>query len=150
VAVATSVGVAVCAVPAWQVATYATTTEAFAPNGGDALEDLREHLESIGFSTEEVWTDWETKRILPAYQRDAFGGTKVWAGTPRNLTNGGTGPAWEPYPGDAVLLFSARDMTCQWCRTALEPWLEKHPTVPANWDLVYRSETGNVELYQVR
>ena len=63
---------------------------------------------------------------------------------------GRTGPAWEPYPGDAVLLFSARDMTCQWCRTALEPWLEEHPTVPANWQLVYRSETGNVELYQVR
>ena len=150
VAVASAVAVAVCAVPAWQVATYSTTTEAFAPNGGDALEDLREHLGSIGFSTDEVWTDWETKRILPAYQRDAFGGKKVWTGTPRSITSGRTGPAWEPYPGDAVLLFSARDMTCQWCRTALKPWLEEHPTVPANWHLVYRSETGNVELYQVR
>jgi Dolichyl-phosphate-mannose-protein mannosyltransferase len=138
------VAAAVCAVPVLQVVSFASSSRALAPNGGDALENLREHLDAMDFRTAEVWTDWETKRILPAYQRDAFGGEKVWSGKPRSLT-GGT-----PGPGDAVLLFSARDMTCQWCRNALQPWLEQHPTVPANWDLVYRSETGNVEFYEVR
>lgn len=143
--VAAAVGVAVVAVPVWTTARWVPTVEAFAPNGGDALEELREHLAASGFRTDEVWTDWETKRILPAYQRDPLGGAKVWAGTPRSLTGSG-----QPGPGDAVLLFSARDKTCQWCRTALRPWLAEHPTVPSNWELAYRSENGNVEFFLVR
>jgi hypothetical protein len=135
----------VCAGPAAFAAQYATNHVAFAPNGGDALEDLRDHLRGQDFAPERVWTDWETKRILPAYQRDFFGGEKVWSGKPMSITGKG-----EPQPGDYVLLFSAKSSTCSHCRTALKPWMKKHPDgPPANWRVEYTSETGNLVLYRV-
>jgi hypothetical protein len=124
------------------VAGYATDHPAFAPNGGEALEELRDHVRGQKFG--EVWTDWETKRILPAYQRDFFGGAKVWSGTPMSLTGAG-----EPGPGDLVLLYSARSSTCGHCRTALGPWLEAHPNPPSSWRVLYETRESNLTLYQV-
>lgn len=144
-AIAGLAALAVVAYPVTVGVEYLTTYPAFAPNGGDALERLRDELRGKDFEAPTVWTDWETKRILPPYQRDYFGGDKVWEGPGRSLTGAG-----EPAPGDYVLLFSARSATCGHCRTALRPWLEENPTVPAAWELVHRSETGNLELYRVR
>ena len=42
-----------------------TTSTSFALQGGDALEQLRDHLDGEDFTTSRVWTDWETVRILP-------------------------------------------------------------------------------------
>lgn len=143
------VTVAVAAVGvAWPVVhlvRYVPTVAAFAPNGGDALPELRAHLAGTGFEVDRVWTDWETKRILPAYQRPVWGGEKVWEGTPTSLTGPG-----EPAPGDAVLLYSARDNVCDHCRRALEPWLEENPTVPSTWEIVYEDPARSVQLYLVR
>ena len=140
-------GVAALAVVAYPVVVsveYLTTYPAFAPNGGDAMERLRDELRGKDFEAPTVWTDWETRRLLPPYQRDFFGGDKVWDGPGRSLTGAG-----EPAPGDYVLLFSARSPTCGHCRTALSPWLAENPTVPGDWELVHTSETGNLELYRV-
>jgi Dolichyl-phosphate-mannose-protein mannosyltransferase len=141
---AAAVAVAVCAVPVWTAARWVPTVEAFAPNGGDALEDLRTHLAQADHRGGEMWTDWETKRLLPIYQRGPFGGDVLWSAKPRSLTSGK-----QPGPGDSVLLFSAQDQTCVLCRWALKPWASQHVTVPSNWRLVYESETGNVEMYSV-
>ena len=134
-----------CAVPIWHAARYVPTVPAFAANGGDSMQELRSHLAGSGFAPDVVWTDWETKRLLPAYQRPFFGGDKVWNGTARSLTGPG-----EPETGDAVLLYSARGNVCDHCRRALEPWLEENPTVPDTWELVYEDREGEVELYVVR
>lgn len=125
-------------------AQYATSYIGFAPNGGSALEDLRDHLRGSGPTTGRVWTDWETARILPIYQRDFFGGKKVWTGSVKTLTGEG-----EPVPGDRVLLFSARSSTCTFCRDALRPWLLKHPQVPSTWTKEYVADKGNLTLYTV-
>jgi hypothetical protein len=126
---------------------FATTHPAFAPNGGDALEDLRDHLRDQNVHPKRVWSDWETVRILPAYQRDFWGGDKVWSGKPTSLTS----PRAVPKSGDYVVLFSARSTTCPFCRTALRPWLRKNPHgAPSNWERVYVSDTKNLELYKVR
>jgi len=143
-AVAAVAGLAVVAYPVVVGLNFLTTYPAFAPNGGAALEQLRDELKGTGFNAPTVWTDWETKRLLPPYQRDFFGGDKVWNGRARSLTGSG-----EPAPGDYVLLFSARSETCNHCRTALRPWLAENPTVPENWELVTSSDTGNLELYRV-
>ncbi len=133
---------------AWPVqaaVAYVPTVPAFAVNGGDGLQQLRSHLAARDFAVERVWTDWETKRILPAYQRPIWGGAKVWKGTPTSLTGPGT-----PQTGDAVLLFSADDEVCGHCRRALEPWLAKNPTLPPSWELVYEDAARTVQLYVVR
>lgn len=144
-AVVAGVVLLACVVPVTQAVRYVPTVPAFAANGGDALEDLRQSLAAKGFTVDEVWTDWETKRLLPAYQRPVFGGAKVWHGTPKSLTGAGA-----PGPGDAVLLYSARSSVCGHCQNALRPWLEKNPTVPANWDLVYEDDEKALQLYLVR
>ena len=127
----------------WTAARWVPTVDAFAPNGGDALEELRTHLADVDYREGELWTDWETKRLVPVYQRGPFGGERLWTAKPRSLTGG------QPGPGDGVLLYSTHDDTCGHCRRALEPWAAQHPTLPSNWHLVYRNETGNVELYSV-
>ena len=144
-AVVGGVAVVACLTPVWLAARYVPDVPAFAVNGGDAMEELRAHLDGKGFSVDEVWTDWETKRLLPAYQRPPLGGAKVWTGTARSLTGAG-----EPGPGDAVLLYSARSSTCDHCRAALKPWLQKNPTIPASWDLVFEDDAKNLQLYVVR
>ena len=131
--------------PVYHAAQFVPNEKSFALNGGDALEELRAHLDGTGFEVDKVWTDWETKRILPAYQRPVFGGEKVWKGTPTSLTGPGT-----PAAGDAVLLYSAEDDVCGHCRRALAPWLAQNPTIPANWDLVYEDPAKDLELYLVR
>lgn len=144
VLVAAGVGIAVVAVPVWTTARWVPTVEAFAPNGGDGLEELRSHLDEVDYRGGELWTDWETKRLVPIYQRGTFGGDPLWTAEPKSLTGPG-----EPGPGDAVLLYSTRDDTCGWCRRALAPWKEMNPTIPSTWRLVYRTPSGNVELYEV-
>ena len=124
---------------------YVPTVSAFAVNGGDGLAELRSHMAARDLELDEVWTDWETKRILPAYQREVWGGTKVWRGTPMSLTGEGA-----PGPGDGVLFYSADDAVCDHCRRALAPWLEDNPRVPASWQLVYEDPADTVQLYVVR
>lgn len=142
--------VLVVAVPVVEGARYATVGEpssAFAVNGGDALEELRDHLDAQDFSTSTVWTDWETVRILPAYQRDFFGGDKVWTGEARSIT----GRRAKPVAGDYVLLFRPGSRACTFCLTALEPWTIRHPSgPPASWEPVFESEARNLVLYRVR
>lgn len=146
---ATAVTVLVAAVgvawPVYHAVRWVPTVPAFAINGGNGLEVLRSHLAAQGFEVDRVWTDWETERILPAYQRSVWGGKKVWTGTPSSLTSGR-----EPAAGDAVLLYSARDRVCDHCQRALEPWLEANPTVPSSWELVYDDPARSVQLYLVR
>jgi hypothetical protein len=143
---AAALAVLVCWGPVAYGAGYATSSPAFAPNGGAALEDLRDHLRGRSFAAPRVWTDWETARILPAYQRDFFGGDKVWSGKPQSLT----GTRLEPQPGDYVLLFSASSQTCTFCRMALGPWLKEHPQgPPASWQTEYVSDMKNLVLYRV-
>ena len=144
------VAVLVVAVPVFQGARYATTgvaSTAFAVKGGDALEELRDHLDAEDFSTPKVWTDWETARILPAYQRDFFGGDKVWQGEPESITGKGA----KPVSGDYVLLFQPGSRTCGFCLTALYPWTIRNPSgPPSTWEPVFESDARNLTLYRVR
>ncbi len=144
-AVVAGVAVVACLTPVWLAVRYVPAVPAFAVNGGDALEELRAHLDGKGFAVDEVWTDWSTKRMLPAYQRPPLGGAKVWTGKPRSLTGSGA-----PGPGDAVLLYSARSSVCLYCRSALKPWRAKNKTIPPTWDLVFEDDARTVQLYVVR
>lgn len=143
-AVAAVAALAVVTYPVVVGVQYLMTYPAFAPNGGDALENLREDLAGRGFAAPAIWSDWDTRRLIAPYQRNFFGGDKVWTGPARSLTAPG-----EPAPGDYVLFFSAHSETCNHCRAALRPWLKEHPTIPATWQLVYTSRTKNLELYRV-
>ncbi|GIL35500.1 hypothetical protein [Phycicoccus sp. DTK01] len=140
------VAVLVCAVPAHHAQRFMTTTSAFAPNGGDAMERLRSALEGRDFRVPAVWTDSRTMRVLPAYQRPVFNGPQVWSGPGERLR-----PDSQPRPGDAVLYYSAYDDgVCVHCYESIRPWMEAHPTPPASWELVYATPDRVVELYLVR
>jgi hypothetical protein len=131
--------------PVYHAVAYVPTERSFAANGGAGLERLRDHLAGQDFAVDRVFTDWQTKRILPAYQRPVWGGEKVWEGKPTSLSG-----ALTPQAGDAVLFFSAKGDVCDHCRRALAPWRKANPTIPANWDLVYDDPVGTVQLYVVR
>jgi hypothetical protein len=143
-AAATVVGV-VCAVPVWHAQQFITTTEAFAPNGGDALDELRDFAAESDLSADTVWSDSRTLRLLPVYQRPVFGGDKLWTGKGRALTKDA-----DPQPGDLVLFYSAHDTAvCIHCNWNVQGWLKEHPQVPANWELIFSTQDKNVELYRV-
>jgi hypothetical protein len=143
-AVTVAVAALAMAVPVVNSARYLPTAPAFAPNGGNALEELRGHLAGRGDLGGSVWTDWETRRILPAFMRPTFGGDRVWSAPTRSLTGAGA-----PKVGDYVLYYSAKDNTCDHCRTALAPALREQPTPPDNWELEFATDTRNLLLYRV-
>ena len=66
---------------------FATSYPGFAPNGGDAMVELRAHLASQGgeLADARVWADWGTQRVLPAYQTGPFGDPRWEAGSFRSL-----------------------------------------------------------------
>lgn len=140
------IAVAVCAVPVWQAQQFVTNTRAFAPNGGNALEQLRDYAAATGLAPETVWTDKRTLRLLPVYQRPVFGGDKIWTGKGRALEKDSV-----PESGDAVLFYSAHDgKVCVHCTMSIQGWLSRHPSVPANWDLLFTTPDKAIELYRVR
>ncbi|MEO7421030.1 MAG: glycosyltransferase family 39 protein [Ornithinibacter sp.] len=137
---------AVCTVPVFHAQQFMTNTPSFAPNGGDALEKLRDYASETGFAPETVWTDTRTLRLLPVFQRASFGGSKVWTGEGRALTKNS-----EPHSGDAVLFYSAHDpAVCVHCNLNIQGWLSEHPTVPSGWELVFSTPDKTIELYRVR
>ena len=137
---------AICAVPVWQAQQFLTNTQAFAPNGGDALDELRDFAADSGFTAETLWTDSRTRRLLPTVQKPVFGGEKVWTAKGRTLTEDSV-----PQPGDAVLFYSAHDGdVCVHCNMSMKRWLKANPQVPDNWDLVFATPDKNIELYRVR
>ena len=146
VLVAVITGLAVCAVPVWVTVRTVPGIEAFALNGGDALEELRGFAETNQLEGTTVWTDVRTVRLLPIFQRGIFGGDKVWTGKAKRFPKDPS----TMRSGDLVLLYSAYDDTCLHCRIQVDPWLDKHPGVQSSWDLIYRTQTGNAELYRVR
>ena len=144
-AVAAVAAVVVLAVPAYESVRTVPTIEAFAANGGDGLEQLRDHLGAEGYATGTVWTDVRTVRLLPIFQRPFLGGEKTWTGKPKKLDD-----LADVKPGDSVLFYSAHDDTCFHCRIQIQPWIETHPNRPENWELVFATPTKNIELYRVR
>ena len=145
--VVTVLSAALCAAPVLQGLRYANTSSAFAPSGGDALEQLRADLDAKDFrSTGTLWTDWATARILQPYMRPMLGGDKVWDAPVKSITS----PGATPRPGDHVLLFRG-SLTCTFCLNALQPWRQAHPDgPPASWKPVFTSDTDNLVLYEVQ
>ena len=93
---------------------FATSYPGFAPNGGDAMVELRAHLASRGgeLAGARVWADWGTQRVLPAYQTSPFGDPRWEAGSFRSLNRlvrfPPTSAAEYPQPGEYVVIYSAR------------------------------------------
>lgn len=126
----------------------------FAPNGGDAMSQLRAELTRTGISPEaRIWADWGTQRVLPAYQNGPFGETQWSAASFRSLNRllapeltDGKGPQ----PGDYVVLYSDTDRTCWHCRRALRPVEAAFGPFPAaGWELLFTSTTGNLRLFRM-
>ena len=143
-AVAVGLALLVCAYPVVQAVRFVPTVPSFAANGGNDLERLRDHLAGTGFEPAVIWTDWETRRLVPIFQRPLFGGDKVWGGKVKTLSG-----SVSPQPGDAVLLYSARSDVCDHCRAALKPWLDENRTIPDGWELLYEDDEGTLQLYRV-
>ena len=135
---------------------FATSYPGFAPNGGDAMVELRDHLASqwAGLADARVWADWGTQRVLPAYQNGPFGDPRWEArrflSLNRLLRFPPDSPADYPQPGDYVVIYSAEDRTCWHCRRALAPVEQAFAPLPgAGWIELFTSSAGNLSLYQL-
>ncbi len=137
-------------------ARFATTYPGFAPNGGDAMAELRAHLASQGVDVAgaRVWADWGTQRVLPAYQTGPFGDPRWQAGSFRSLNRlvrfPPTSDLEYPQPGEYVVLYSAQDRTCWHCRRALQPVSEAFGPLPGpGWEELFTSSADNLTLYRL-
>ena len=134
---------------------FATTYPGFAPNGGDALSELRSHLAAQGgLSGQRMWSDWGTQRVLPAYQAGPFGDPRWEARRFRSLNrllNDPTvRPEVYPAPGDYVVLYSTQDRTCWHCRRAFDDVVAAfHPLPGPGWEPLFTSSAGNLTLYRL-
>jgi hypothetical protein len=124
----------------------ASASPLLAPNGGTPMAGISAELARLGATQDaSVFTDWQSARILPIYQRPAFGGERQWKATVRSIT----GPR-QPRTGDFALLVSGEQSPCPFCTDALAPWRERHPQVPDSWERVYASPDDGYVLYAVR
>ena len=134
---------------------FATTYPGFAPNGGDAMVELRDHLTVAGGMPDtRVWADWGTQRILPAYQTSPFGAPRWEARSFRSLNRLLRFPpdsdAAYPQPGEYVVIYSAEDRTCWHCRRALQPVEAAFGPFPGpGWVELFSSSTGNLTLFRL-
>jgi hypothetical protein len=136
---------------------FATTYPGFAPNGGDAMTELRAYLAARGGMPEDrVWADWGTQRVLPAYRAGPFGDPRWEARTFRSLNRllptepPLVKPSAYPRAGDYVVIYSAEDRTCWHCRRAFRGVTEVfHPLPGPGWEPLFTSSTGNLTLYRL-
>ena len=134
---------------------FAATYPGFAPNGGNALSELRDYLaRSGGTPDQRIWADWGTQRVLPTYQRGPFGDERWEAANIRSLNRLLRLPAVPsdryPRPGEYVVVYSADDRTCWHCRRALTDVEEVFGSFPqSGWEEVFTSSTGNLTLYRL-
>ncbi|TQM63879.1 glycosyltransferase family 39 protein [Humibacillus xanthopallidus] len=134
------------AVPLMALVPAVSSSPLVAPNGGTPMAGISAELARISPSKDvSVFTDWQSARILPIYQRPAFGGEKLWQATVRSITG-----QRQPQSGDYALLVASKDSPCGFCTDALERWRERNPTVPDNWERVYASRNDGYVLYAVR
>ncbi len=136
-------------------ARFATSYPGFAPNGGDAMAELRTHLSAVGgLPGRTVWADWGTNRIVPIYQRGPFGDLQWQAddfrGINRLLRFPPDSAAGYPQPGDRVVVYSPDDRTCWHCRRAWRDAQAGFGALPAQgWIEEFASSTGNLVLYRL-
>jgi len=132
--------------PLWALALTVSGSPLLAPNGGTPMAGVSAELQRLGAGKgTTVYTDWQTTRLLPVYQRPPFGGQKRWSATVRSITG-----SRQPRPGDYALLVATDRSPCAFCTDALRAWRERHPTVPQNWTRVYASADDGYVLYAVR
>lgn len=146
VLVSVAVGMGAVTAPVFAAVRSVPTIEAFAVNGGDALEEVRSYAAAQSLDVGTVWTDSRTARLLPIFQRGVFGGDDEWSGRVKKFPKD---PA-DMKSGDLVLLYSANDVTCYHCRIQVRPWLKSHPGVENSWDPIFSTASGNAVIYQVR
>ena len=133
----------------------ATSYPGFAPNGGDAMSELRTYLAgSDEAAGARIWSDWGTQRILPVYRRDPFGELQWRAGRFRSLNRLVDEPparrAGYPQPGDLVVVYSPTDKTCFHCRRALAPVAAEFGPFPGpGWIELFTSGADNLTLYRL-
>jgi hypothetical protein len=137
------------------MARFATSYPGFAPNGGDAMSELRDHLAGTQEVADvRIWADWGTQRVLPAYQVGPFGDPRWTAAGFRSFNRLLRAPEvrrkWYPKPGEYVVLYSATDRTCWHCRRALAPAEEAFGPFPGpGWVEVFTSSAGTLTLYRL-
>jgi hypothetical protein len=137
-------------------ARFATSYPGFAPNGGDAMVELRAYLASSGeeLADARIWADWGTQRVLPVYQAGPFGDPRWEGGSFRSLNRllrfPPTSVQEYPQPGEFVVLYSAEDRTCWHCRRALGPVDAAFGPLPGpGWEPLFTSSAGNLVLYRL-
>ena len=116
-----------------------------AANGATQLSQLRAYLATSTDRPIRIWSDWESVRLLPIYQRPSFGGPELWSAEFLSLN-----PKRKPKPGDYVVINSPDDNSCYFCRLVLDRYKEQiGGTLPTDWQEVWATPKRNLILYRV-
>lgn len=113
-------------------------------DGRTQLAELRAWLSEHGDEVPAIRVDARSKRVIAIYANEPFG-APVWRGRLLDL-----GPKERPKPGEYVVEYSAHHDACLLCYAAIRDALGDPPMEPANWERVFATEDGVVELYRAR
>ena len=130
--------------PVVALANYAVQNPQLVVNGAGQLSQLRTYLTSARFDNPRILTDFSSARLLPIYQRGAFGGADLWSGNIGNLSR-------HPVPesGDLVVVNSIDTPTCYFCYRQIGLWNEEHGPIPDDWEVIWKSDPDNLTVYRV-
>ena len=124
----------------------------YAANGGTQFEEFRTWLADHGDGIRTIWADQRSVRVLKVFVNKPFGGP-VWKGDVKTWYPPDDARRSEigvPQPGEHVLLYSARSHGCNLCRVNIQRLLDRRPVrAPASWRVVFATDDGLVELYEV-
>jgi hypothetical protein len=138
------VAVVLAAGPVVASAQMVRRTPTYVVVNGGVMSQLRNwmhaHDRQLGHR---VLSDYASARILPVYER-SFTGHRM--SRMRFLAIDGKAKA---RPGDYVVLYSAHDLTCQFCYLATQAWLSKHPELPSRWHEVWHTRDRVFVVYRV-
>ena len=137
-------GAALVAGPTIALSAAASESPGLAPNGGAPLKQVSAALMAMPTAGAQIYTDWQTMRVLPIYRHSFFGGEAAWSAPVRSITGG-----QQPRRGDYVLLVRPTSSPCFFCTEALKAWRARN-VVPANWQPVLATDRDGYVLYAVR
>lgn len=114
-------------------------------NGATQMEQLRGWLATHGDDVGIIRADRRSVRVVNIFASGPFGG-RVWDGETI-----GWYPESPPRPGDYALFYSIDSPVCPLCNNdAHELFDWETPTAPDDWELVFTTDDGVVDLYHVR
>lgn len=113
--------------------------------GATQLPQFRDWLHDHRAEVRTIWTDQRTRNVLPLYFRGLFSRDPFWRGELQVLVKDGP----RPVAGDYVVRYSKGREVCRSCNIYFETVYGSPPELPPTWQLVFRTDADQLQVYRV-